>query len=146
MISFHWILPKITFFFWKNTVQEILYITTNSVSLATTTSSQAFNGALAVTLFPGSGHRAGGAAVCSTSSSSSCCPSRLDWLAAWQAQSFPRISSCTGLYRVVKTSLLLNLPKELEELAVRVRAAGEGGHEEEVEKKLLAWNTLDYLG
>ena len=41
----------------------------------------------------------------------------------------------------MKTSLLLNLPKELdemEELAVRVRVAGEGGLEEEVEKKLLA--------
>ena len=40
----------------------------------------------------------------------------------------------------MKTSLLLNLPKELDkmkELAVRVRVAGEGGLSEEVEKKLL---------
>ena len=48
---------------------------------------------------------------------------------------------CTGLYRVVNTSLSVNLPKELdemEELASRLTVAGEGGLGEEVEKKLLA--------
>ena len=49
-----------------------------------------------------------------------------------------------GNNKGVKTSLLLNLPKELEEiqkLPVRVRvSSGEGGLKEELEKKLLAGN------
>ena len=43
----------------------------------------------------------------------------------------------------MKRSFLLNLPKEFEELPVRVRvSSGEGGLGEELEKKLLVGNII----